>query len=113
MAAVLDPEALGHRELHALQVVPTPEGLEHRVREAQVQNLVGAHLPEEVVDPVELRLVDVLMELVRERDRRGAVVAKWLLDDDPRVLRQSGLRQPLDDSAEEKWRDLEVEDRKL
>src|SRR6266496_808143 len=113
MAAVLDPEALGHRDLHALEVVPTPQWLEHRVREAQVQNLVGAHLPEEVIDPVELRLVDVLMELVRELDRRSTVVAKGLLDDDPRVLRQSGLRQALDDFAEEEWWDLEVEDRKL
>jgi hypothetical protein len=40
-------------------------------------------------------------------------VTKGLLDDDPRVLRQSGLRQALDHRAEEKRRDLEVEDREL
>ena len=52
--AVLDAEVLGHRDLHARDVVAVPDRLDHRVREAQVEELVGAHLPEEVVDPVEL-----------------------------------------------------------
>ncbi len=54
--AVLDAEALGHRDLHAGDVVAVPDRLDHRVGEAQVEELVGPHLPEEVVDPVELRL---------------------------------------------------------
>ena len=65
VAAILDAEVLGHRDLHALEVVPAPERLEHRVREAQVEDLLEPHLPEVVVDPVELRLVDVLVELRR------------------------------------------------
>ena len=50
---------------------------------------------------------------VGERAGGLAVVAERLLDDDPRVLRDAGLRQPLDDPAEEERRDLEVEDRAL
>ena len=113
VAAVLDAEALGHRDLHALEVGAAPERLQHRVGEAQVENLVRAHLPQEVVDAVELRLVDVLVELRRELPRRRAVVAERLLDDDARVLRQPRLRQALHDGAEEEGRDLEVEDRAL
>ena len=36
-----------------------------------------------------------------------------LLDDDPRVLRQAGIRQSLDHRAEQERRDLEVEHRAL
>ena len=67
VAAILDAEALGHRDLHALDVVPVPDRLEHRVREAQEEELLEAHLPEEVVDAVDLRLVDVLVQLRGER----------------------------------------------
>jgi hypothetical protein len=45
VAAVLDPEVLGHRDLDRLEVVPAPQRLEHRVREAQVEDLLEAHLP--------------------------------------------------------------------
>ena len=83
VAAVLDPEALGHRDLDAVEVVPVPDRLEHRVGEPEVEELLEAHLPEEVVDPVDLRLVEVLVELGGERAGRGLVVAERLLDDDP------------------------------
>ncbi len=73
-AAILDPEALGQSDLHGRDVVAVPDRFEHRVREPQVEDLDQAHLAEEVVDPVELRLVEVLMHLVVERGRRGDVV---------------------------------------
>jgi hypothetical protein len=66
VAAVLDAEVLGHRDLHRRDVVPVPRGLEQPVREAEVEDLVDAHLPEVVVDAVELRLVDVAVHLLRE-----------------------------------------------
>ena len=44
---------------------------------------------------------------------RREVVAERLLDDDPRFLGQACLRQAADDDAEERGRDLEVEDREL
>ncbi len=91
--AILDPEVLGHRDLDALDVVPVPDRLEHRVGEPEIEDLLEAHLPEEVVDPVELRLVDLLVQLGREGARRREVVAERLLDDDPRILRSGRPRQ--------------------
>ena len=107
---VLDAEVLRHRDLHALDVVPVPHGLEHRVGEAQVEDLLEAHLPEVVVDPEELRLVDVLVQLVGERPRRGRSCPNGFSTTTRRVLRQPGLRQTLHDAAEQERRDLEVED---
>ena len=111
VAAVLDAEALGHRDLDGVDVVAVPDRLEHRVREPEVEDLLEAHLPEEVVDPVELRLVDVLVQLGGQRARRVEVVAERLLDDHSPVLGQAGLGQAFDDRAEQEGRDLEVEDR--
>ena len=82
VAAVGDAEVLGHRDLHRFDVVAVPDRFEHRVGEAQVEDLLEAHLPEVVVDAVDLRLVDVLVELRGERPRRVEVVAERLLDDD-------------------------------
>ena len=61
----------------------------------------------------ELRLVDVLVQIVGELASRCLVVTERLLDDDPPGLRQPGLGEPLDDRAEEERRDLEVEDGRL
>ena len=49
---ILDTEALGHRDLHGLDVVAVPDRLEHRVREPQEEELLDSHLSEEVVDAV-------------------------------------------------------------
>ena len=50
VAAILDAEVLGHRDLHRGDEVAVPHGLEQHVRETQVDDLLGAHLPEVVVD---------------------------------------------------------------
>ncbi len=99
--AILDAEALGHGDLHRGEVVATPDRLERRVGEPQVEDLRDAHLPEEVVDPVQLRLVDVLVHLLGERASRLEVMAERLLHDDPRPTGEAGVGQPLDDVAEE------------
>src|SRR5438067_9592502 len=87
-----------------------PERLEHRVREPQIEDLTQPHLPQEVVDPVKLRFVDVLMDLLRELPGGREVVTERLLDDDAPRLRHAGRGQPLDDLAEQERRDLQIED---
>ena len=82
VAAIGDAEGLGHRDLHGLDVVAVPHRLEHRVREAEVEDLLEAHLAEVVVDPEQLRFVDVLVQLVGERVRGVAVVPEGLLHHD-------------------------------
>ena len=109
VAAALDAEVLGQGDLHALDVVPVPDRLQHRVGEAQVEDLLEPHLPEVVVDPVELGLVHVAVELLRESPRRVAIVAERLLHHDPRGAGQPGLRQSPDDGREQGRRGLEVE----
>ena len=110
VAPVGDPEGLGHRDLHVGDVVAVPDRLEVRVRKPQVQELLEAHLAQVVIDPVELGLVDVLVDVGGERVRGGEVVAERLLDDDAGVGGQSRLGQALDHGREQKRRDLEVED---
>ena len=111
--AVGDVEVLSHRDLHGGDEVPVPDRLEDRVREAEVEDVLDGHLPEEVVDAVELGLVDVRVQLGVQRARRREVVAERLLDDDARVGRHACFGQAADDSPEERGRDLEVEDREL
>ena len=84
MAAIVHAEGLGHRELHGRDVVAIPDRLEHRVREPQVSDLVQPLVPQEMVDPVELGLVQVLVDLFVERTCRGDVVPERLLDDHAR-----------------------------
>ena len=107
---VLDAEALGHRDLHGGDVVAVPHRLEHRVGEPQVEDLVESHLPEEVVDPVDLRLVQVLVQVGGELAGGLQVVAERLLHRYPlSVGHQPGLRQALDHGREQRRRDLQVE----
>jgi hypothetical protein len=110
VTAVLHPEALGHGDLHARQVVAVPDRLQHGVGEAQVQDLVQAHLAQEVVDPVELRLLQVGVDLAVEGAGGGLVVAEGLLHHHPGSLGQAGLGQALDHGPEQERRDLQVED---
>ena len=93
-----------------VDVVPVPDRLEHRVGEPKEEDLLEAHLAEVVVDPVDLRLVEVLVQLGRQGAGRGKVVTERLLHDDTRVRGQAGARQPLDDRPEQCGRDLQVVD---
>jgi hypothetical protein len=105
------PEVLGHRDLHRFDVVPVPDRLQHGVREPEVEQLLEPHLAEEVIDPVKLRLVDVLVDPVGELPRRGEVVAERLLHHDPPAPDQPGVAQAPGDGAEQERRDLQVEHR--
>ena len=111
--AVLDPELLGERDLHARHVVAVPHGVEHPVGEAQVQQLLEADLAEEVVHPEDLRLADRAVQLGGQRLRRGEVVPERLLHQDPGALGQPRRGQAPDHPAEQRRRRLQVEDRLL
>ena len=49
--AVVDPERLGHVDLHVIDVVAVPDRLEHAVGEAQRDQVLHRLATEEVVDP--------------------------------------------------------------
>ena len=94
-AAPGDADRLGDGDLHVLDVVRVPQRLEQRVGEADRHQVLHRLLPEVVVDPVDLVLVEVLGELRVQRPRRGEVVAERLLHHDPALRRgDARLRQP-------------------
>ena len=111
--AILDPEALGHRDLDALDVVPVPDRLEHRVGEPEVEQLVEAHLPEEVVDA---QSCDSSMYSCSSAARARAEARSWP-NGFSTTTRACSVRpavgKALDHRAEQERRDLEVEDRRL
>ena len=57
-AATLDPDLLGDRDLHVVDVPAVPDRLEHPVREAEGQDVLHGLLAEVVVDAEDLRLVE-------------------------------------------------------
>ena len=59
-AAALDPERLGHRDLHVVDVAPVPERLEDAVAEPEDHQVADGLLAQVVVDAVDLRLVEDL-----------------------------------------------------
>ena len=59
-----DAEALGHRDLHVLDVVAVPDRLEERVREAEVEQVLHRFLAEKVVDAKDGRLREAAMQRV-------------------------------------------------
>ena len=111
MPPVLDAEVLRHRDLHAFDVVAVPDRLEHRVGEPQVEDLLQAHLSQVVVDPVQLGLVDVLVQFLGQGAGGGSVISERLLHHDPPRRGQASLGQALDDRAEQEGWDLQVEHR--
>ena len=91
VSPALDTEVLRQRDLDAFDVVPVPDRLQHRVGEPQEEDLLEAHLPEVMVDPVQLRLVHVLVEPLGQRPGGGQIVAERLLDHDTGAVRQTRL----------------------
>ncbi len=82
-AAPLDPDRLGHRDLHVVDVAAVPDRLEDAVAEPEDQQVPDGLLAQVVVDAVDLPLPEDLADLAVEADRRVEVAAERLLDDDP------------------------------
>ena len=110
-APVIDAEALRHGDLDAAHVIAIPQWLEHGIGEPQVKDVLHGELSEEVVDPVELRLVQNRAESPVELLRRLEVVTERLLDHDTRILGEPGCGEALHHGTEQRRRDLQVEHR--
>ena len=114
-AAALDPDRLGHRDLHVVDVAPVPDGLEDPVREPEDQEVPDGLLAQVVVDAVDLPLPEDLADLAVEPDGRVEVAPERLLDDDPSpaalvaLVVQAGAAQLGDDLGERRRLRREVE----
>src|SRR5258705_6737241 len=85
LAAALYAEGLGHRDLHALDVVAVPDRLEERVRETKDDEILHRLLAEIMIDAKDRRLVEDGVDDLVEALRGGQVATERLLDDDARV----------------------------
>src|SRR5262249_8956341 len=112
-AAAFDAEVLGHRDLDALDVVAVPDGLEERVREAEVQEVLDRLLTEIVVDAEDRGFRQHRMQDPVELLGRRQVAPEGLFDDDAGVIRAAGLAEPFDHGREQAGRDREVVRRAL
>ena len=79
-APVLDSQRLCDGDLHVVDVAPVPDGFEDGVREAQRQQVLHRLLPEVVVDPVDLGLVEDGVHAAVELERAVEVAPVGLLD---------------------------------
>ena len=112
VTAVLDAEALGHRDLDRRDVVAVPDRLEHRVREPQIEDLARAPS-----SPGSDRSGTAATRRCTGGSRPPARAptpdrARTASRPPPApVLGEPGLGQPLDHGPEQKRRNLEIEHR--
>ena len=83
IAGALPTPRFGHGDLHVVDVVAVPDGLDHGIGEAEHQQVLHGLLTEVVVDAVDLLLVKVLVQAHVQLAGTLEVFAKRLLDHDP------------------------------
>ena len=79
-APLLDAEVLGEGDLDRVDVLATPDGLEERVGEPQVEDVLYGFLPEEMVDPVQAVFGKDRGQALVQLTGGGEVGAERLLD---------------------------------
>src|SRR5688572_5767676 len=104
-------ECFGHRDLHAVDVVPVPYRFKERIGEAEVQEVLDRLFPEKVVDPIDSRLRKRLMNGRVEGLSRGKVTAERFFHNNSSLCCASRLCQSRDDGGEQAWRNREMEQR--
>src|SRR3954465_8831486 len=110
LATSLHAEALSHRDLDILDVVPIPDRLEKRVREPEVEDVLDSFLPQVMIDAEDGVLVEELAKDPVQLLRRRHIASERLLDNDASVRRAVRLRELTDDAWEHARRDREVVD---
>jgi hypothetical protein len=107
--AALDPHRLGDGDLHVVDHLAVPDGLEDPVREPQRHEVLHRLLAEVVVDPEHLVLAEPALHHRAQLAGRRKVVPEGLLDDHPRpALALASLADLSDDRRERLGRDGEV-----
>ena len=84
-----DAEALGHGDLHAIDVVAVPDRLQERIGEAEIEQVLHRLLAEIVVDAEDRVLGEDRRAASRLSARAEAVAPERLLDDDAGVAARS------------------------
>ena len=108
LAAALDAEALGHRDLDVLHVAAVPDRLEERVREPEVEDVVDRFLAQVVVDAEDRALREHGVEDAIQLLGGCQVPSERLLDHDARAVGAPRLGELLAHGLEHARRDGEV-----
>ena len=79
-----NPDRLADRNLHMIQVVPVPQGLENRVRKAECQQILRRFFAQVVIVPKHLPLVEDSVDRVGQTTGDSLVATEGLLHNHPR-----------------------------
>ena len=104
----LDANALGHGDLHAVDVVAVPDRLEQRVAEAEIEQVLHRLLAEVVIDTEDVHLGKYGKERPVERLRGGQVTTERLLRHDAATSGAAGATELLDHGRRQTRRNGEV-----
>jgi hypothetical protein len=110
--ALADAQRFGDGDAHALDVLPVPQRFEHRVGEPEHEKVLHGFLAEVVVDPEDLRLVEIAVRECVQRHGRRQVAPEGFLDDEPRpagTVGEAGATERFDRRAERRRGQREVE----
>src|ERR1700688_30385 len=113
-ASMLDTDSFSCRDLHVVDVIAIPEGLDDVVGEAEDQNVLYGLFAEIMIDAVDLIFVEDLLELLVELSRGLQVVAERLFDNNAGpmtvfFLGETCLAELLHDRGEKARGDGEIE----
>ena len=104
-------ERLGHVHLDTRDVITVPEGLQERVREPEVEEILDRLLAQVMVDAEDRGLREDPVDGRVQRPCARQVPPERLLQDDPRTVRASRGGEVRDHLGEERRRDGEVVER--
>ena len=121
LAALLHAHRLRHGDLHMIDPVAIPDRLEQPIGEAERHDALDRVLPEKVIDPEDLVLVQRAQDAGVQLARRVQAVAERLLDHHAApelalavlvlvLIGELRLAELFDHGAEEPIGDREVED---
>jgi hypothetical protein len=114
IGTILDADRLGHGDLHMVDEVAVPQGLDQRVGKTEDEQVLHRLLAEKVIDAVDLLLVEMLVQQAIEHLRRFEIFAKWLFDHHTvqaaRLVESRGF-EVLDHCAEFRRLDSKIEHR--
>ena len=108
LAAALDAERLRHRDLHAVNIVAIPDGLQKAVGEAEDQQVLDRFLAQVVVDAEDIFFRKSLVQRVIQLARRDQIAPERLLQDHASTVRATGFRQALHHHRKHAGRDREI-----
>ena len=110
--AVADTAGLGHGDLHLIDMIAVPQGLDQGIGETEHQEILHCLLAQVVIDPVDALLCKMPVQAGIQAQGAGEVLAEGLFDHDAVATGrggQSGGAETLHHGGEIGWRHRQVE----